>query len=230
MKLKSFKAAYNMTEILASLLILGVLITMSFQLLNPNNSDTLLGRKVDTYLEHLGSVHKRIVSTYGVTPLNVDLDGDGCATVEQTTYANGLPNFVRSFDSVASFRKDTYPNTVSGTATYLQYPSNIRVWLYPEEFTWMSGASGPIAEFEALGYNRREFMIVEAVPGGTMTGLPKVSLTGEAKVLNSDVVLIHIDDQTGKIETVADLATKHWGSDQQKYVRTFYDRYKDTIN
>ena len=219
MKLKSFQNAYNMTEILVSLFILGVLIAMSFQLLNPNKSDTVLGRKVDTYLEHLGSVHKRIVSTYGVTPLNVDLDGDGCATVEQTTYANGLPNFVRSFDSV-----------VSGTATYLQYPSNIRVWLYPEEFTWMSGASGPIAEFEALGYNRREFMIVEAVPGGTMTGLPKVSETGEAKVLNSDVVLIHIDDQTGKIETVADLATKHWGSDQSKYIRTFYDRYKDSIN
>ncbi|MFN9690960.1 MAG: hypothetical protein ACK551_02555 [Vampirovibrionales bacterium] len=227
MKLKSFQNAYNMTEILVSLLILGVLIAMSFQLLNPNKSDTVLGRKVDTYLEHLGSVHKRIVSTYGVTPLNVDLDGDGCATEEQTNFRTGVPNFVRSFDSVASFRQDVVPNTVNGRATFLQYPSNIRVWLYPEEFTWMQAT---IAEFEGLGYNRREFMIVEAVPGGTMTGLPKVSETGEAKVLNSDVVLIHIDDQTGKIETVADLATKHWGSDQRKYVRTFYDRYKDSIN
>jgi hypothetical protein len=53
---------------------------------------------------------------------------------------------------------------------------------------------------------------------------------GDAKVLNSDVVLIHIDDQTGKVETVADLATKHWGANQNKYIRTFYDRYKDSIN
>jgi hypothetical protein len=227
MKLKSFQNAYNMTEILVSLLILGVLIAMSFQLLNPNKSDTVLGRKVDTYLEHLGSVHKRIVSTYGVTPLNVDLDGDGCATEEQTNFRTGVPNFVRSFDSVASFRQDVVPNTVNGRATFLQYPSNIRVWLYPEEFTWMQAT---IAEFEGLGYNRREFMIVEAVPGGTMTGLPSIPETGDAKVLNSDVVLIHIDDQTGKIETVADLATKHWGSDQRKYIRTFYDRYKDSIN
>ena len=227
MKFKSFQNAYNMTEILVSLLILGVLIAMSFQLLNPNKSDTTLGRKVDTYLEHLSSVHKRIVSTYGVTPLNVDLDGDGCATQEQNNFMTGVPNFVRSFDSVASFRQDTYPNTANGTATYLQYPSNIRVWLYPEEFTWMQNS---IQELEALGYSRREFMIVEAVPGGTMTGLPSVPNEGDAKVLNSDVVLIHIDDATGKVETVADLATKHWGSDQTKYLRSFYDRYKDSIN
>ena len=232
MKLKSFQNAYNMTEILVSLLILGVLIAMSFQLLNPNKSDTVLGRKVDTYIEHLGSVHKRIVSTYGVTPLNVDLDGDGCATQEQNNFRTGVPNFVRSFDSVASFRQDAYPNTTSGNATYLQYPSNIRVWLYPEEFTWMTPT---ITEFEALGYNRREFMILEAVPGGTMTGLPSVPSEGDAKVINSDVVLIHIDDQTGKIETVADLAAKHWGAGNASpggrlYIRTFYDRYKDSIN
>ncbi len=226
MTLKSFCAAYNMTEILVSLLILGVLITMSFQLLNPSKSDTVLGRKVGTYLEHLAAIHKRIVATYGVTPLNVDLDGDGCANVEQANFANGVPNFVRSFDSLASFRQDTYPNTVNNIATYLQYPSNIRVWLYPEEFTWMQA---PLAEFQNLGYNRREFMLIEAVPGGTMTGLPSLDPANNAQVLNSDVVLIHIDDQTGSVETVADFATRLWGANQDRYLRTFYDRYRDSI-
>jgi hypothetical protein len=228
MQLKSFNLAYNMTEILVSLLILGVLITMSFQLLNPNKSDTTLGRKIDTYLEHLGSVHKRIVAKYGVTPLNVDLDGDGSATEEQADFTTGVPNFVRSFDSMASFRRDTYPNTtaVAGLGTYLQYPSNIRVWLYPEEFTWMQA---PLAELEALGYNRREFMIIEALPGGVMTGLPSVDPINSAQILNSDVVLIHIDDQTGRVETVADLATRLWGAGQNKYLRSFYDRYRDSI-
>jgi hypothetical protein len=225
MKLKPFCAAYNMTEILLSLLILGVLITMSFQLLNPNKSDTTVGRKIDTYVDHLSSIHKRIVGRYGVTPLNVDLDGNCNTQEEQANFTTGVPNFIRSFDSVASFRRDTYPNTVNGQATYLQYPSNIRVWLYPEEFTWMTA---PLAELEALGYNRREFVIIEAVPGGVMTGLP--SATEEFILLNSDVVLIHIDDQTGKVETVADLATKHWGAEQNKYLRSFYDRYKDSIN
>ncbi len=226
MKCMSFKAAYNLTEILVSLLILGVLIAMSFQLLNPNKSDTSLGRKIDTYLEHVGAVHQRIVSQYGVTPLNVDLDGNGCSSVADRNLV-GVPNFLRSFDSVASFREDTYPNTTSGRATYLQYPSNIRVWLYPEEFTWMTNT---ITELENLGYSRREFMIIEAVPGGTMTGLPSVPTSGNAVVQNSDVVLIHIDDATGKVETIADLATKHWGSDQTRYLRSFYDRYKDSIN
>jgi hypothetical protein len=226
MTLKSRCAAYNMTEILVSLLILGVLLVLSFQLLNPSKSDTVLGRKVGTYLEHLAAIHKRIVATYGVTPLNVDLDGDGCANVEQANFTNGVPNFVRSFDSIASFRRDAYPNTVNNLATYLQYPSNIRVWLYPEEFTWMQAT---IAEFEGLGYNRREFMIVEAVPGGTMTGLPAVDPLNNDQILNSDVVLIHIDDQTGHVETVTELANRLWGTDQNRYLRTFYDRYQDSI-
>jgi hypothetical protein len=229
MKQQPFCGAYNMTEILVSLLILGVLITMSFQLLNPNKSDTTVGRKIDTYVEHVSSIHKRIVAKYGVTPLNVDLDGN-CSTVEeQAAFTTGVPNFVRSFDSVASFRQDTYPNTVNGRATYLQYPSNIRVWLYPEEFTWMQA---PLTELQNLGFNRREFMIIEAVPGGVMTGLPSpsVSPTGEAILQNSDVVLIHIDDQTGRVRTVADLATQFWGPEQNKYYRSFYDRYKDSIN
>jgi hypothetical protein len=227
MKQQPFCGAYNMTEILVSLLILGVLITMSFQLLNPNKSDTTVGRKIDTYVEHVSSIHKRIVAKYGVTPLNVDLDGDGCAKVEQDNFTTGVPNFVRSFDSVASFRQDAYPNTVNGRATYLQYPSNIRVWLYPEEFTWMQA---PLTELQNLGYHRREFMIIEAVPGGVMTGLPSPPPTGEAILQNSDVVLIHIDDQTGRVETIADLATRHWGAEQNKYYRSFYDRYKDSIN
>ena len=225
MKLNDFKNAYNMVEILVSLLILGALVGMSFQLLNPNRSDKMLGRKVDAYIGHLGSIHKRITSEYGVTPLNVDLDGDGCAAKEQTTFANGIPNFVRNFDSIASFKNGNVPGTKNGKATYLQYPSNLRVWLYPEEFTWMAPV---IAEFEALGYSRREFMIIEAVPGGTMTGLP--ALTADNKVTNSDVILIHIDDQTGKVETISNLAIKHWGNAQKKYLRSFYDRYKDSIS
>jgi hypothetical protein len=238
MQLKSFNLAYNMTEILVSLLILGVLIAMSFQLLNPKKSDTTLGRKTDTYMEHLSSIHKRIVSRFGVTPLNVDLDGDGCALEEQEAFTTGVPNLLRSFDSIASFRQAAYGNTVNGTATYLQYPSNIRVWLYPEEFTWMQA---PLAEFDTLGYTRREFMIIEAVPGGTMTGLPSVTATGV--VQNSDVVLIHIDDQTGKVETVFTMLSRHWERTNTTtpvsirhptagtvYLSTFYDRYKDSLD
>jgi hypothetical protein len=208
--------AYNLTEILVSLLVLGVLVALSFQLFQPNRSDAALSRKVDTYVNHLSNIHSRIVSQYGVTPLNVDLNGDGCAVDDRTNGLNGIPNFINNFDSTAAAGT---VNVGGANVDYLQYPNNLRVYIRPEQFSWMTAH---INAFTPLGYERREFMLIDVDPGTVPTGLADSSTQ-----TNTDVVLIHVEDQTGTITTSFELASKHGiTSLNSNNRRTFYDLHK----
>lgn len=220
MQVKPTYKAYNLTEILVSLLVLGVLVALSFQLFQPNRSDAALSRKVDTYVNHLSNIHSRIVSQYGVTPLNVDLNGDGCAVDDRTAGLNGVPNFINNFDSSAA------AGTVAvgaNTVNYLQYPNNLRVYIRPEQFPWMETH---LTAFATFGYDRREFMILDVDPSTIPTELTNSTAINIAD-RNTDVVLIHIDDQTGAITTSFELASKHGiATLNSNNRRTFYDFHK----
>ncbi len=216
MQVKPTYKAYNLTEILVSLLVLGVLVALSFQLFQPNRSDAALSRKVDTYVNHLSNIHSRIVSQFGVTPLNVDLNGDGCAVDDRTAGLNGVPNFINNFDSTAAAGN-------AGGSDYLQYPNNLRVYIRPEQFPWMETH---LTAFAAFGYHRREFVILDVDPSTIPTELTNSTAANVAD-RNTDVVLIHIDDQTGEIMTSFELASKHGiATLNSNNRRTFYDLHK----
>ncbi|XVJ51731.1 MAG: hypothetical protein HEQ32_06500 [Vampirovibrio sp.] len=210
-------AAYNLVEILSSLAVLGLLIGMSIALIRPDESETALAKKVDTYVTHLSNVYERLVAQYGVTPTQIDLNNDG----DRSNDANGVPNFLKNYDTMASFWSGT---TNGNTTSYLQYPGNIRVWLYPNQITALSTK---LSVLTALGFSDKEFLLIEVLPGGTISALPKTTSGVQA---NSDLVLLHIDEQTGHIETAYELAQRKataLGANVSDYEKTFYDHYKN---
>jgi hypothetical protein len=155
-------AAYNLVEILSSLAVLGLLVGMSIALIRPDESETALAKKVDTYVTHLSNVYERLVAQYGVTPSQIDLNNDG----NRSNDANGVPNFLKNYDTMASFWSGTTPAPASDATSYLQYPGNIRVWLYPHQISALSTKLGVLT---ALGFSNKEFLLMEVLPGGTIS-------------------------------------------------------------
>jgi hypothetical protein len=193
--------AHNLVEILISLAILGLLVSLTVQLLRPDNSLEAAGHKVASYAEHLSMVYHRLKAQFGVTPLSVDFDPD--PSVVST--GHGVPLFVRNNDATASYR--------AGNPSYLDYPGNVRVYLQPEQFGFMAGPQGTL---NGAGYADREMLLVDVDPESAPGALD-----------DNDVVLLIIDDETGRVLTANELAIEE-GLSTATFPPSFYDIYKTT--
>jgi|GEM_PF-6491616 len=191
--------AHNLVEVLISLAILGLLVSLTMQLLRPDNSLEAAGHKVASYSEHLSMVYQRLKVQFGVTPLNVDFDGNGLAD------NLGIPLFVRNNDTTASYR--------AGNPSYLDYPGNVRVYLQPEQFGFMTGPLGTLA---VAGYNQREILLIDVDPESAPGALG-----------DDDLVLLIVDDETGRVLTANELAVEESLS-IVTFPQSFYDTYKAT--
>jgi type II secretory pathway pseudopilin PulG len=193
-KLKTHMA-YSLVEVLISLAVLGVLVGLSLQLVRPSNSVSQSSRKVGQYVEHLAMSYRRIYAQYGVTPLNADINSDGSL--------DSIPLYIRNYDAKASYS--------AASPSYLDYPSDFRVYLKPEEFPFLSAGLGLL---NGAGHVNREFLLLDVHPESRPGSLN-----------DRDLVLIGVDDPTGRVLSAYEMAVEH-SLNTTTLPKSFYDTFR----
>jgi hypothetical protein len=242
---------FTLTEALISMGLLAFITMLSVKLLEPPPKANLFGRKAADVIQHLVSAHHQAEITRGRPPLTPDFVGafpdlDGNPATPEVGFAVHLMQAELQTNYCAAVTPPvTQPPECSTYAgrDFLDYPGGIRLYLRPEQFPFVRTAlTQPPFSIANTGanYNRntvmvnnrykiQNFLLLDMDNKTVPTGLPATVGT----TVNSDVVLLYINDDSGTISSVTQetedvlTLTPPLPDGRANFRCTFYDVYKN---
>lgn len=158
-------------------------------------------RSVDDYFQQLSAIYSKVQLESGNTPLQATTPADGTTPL----YSDGLASVLPTVESLVTY---TARNSGTSTPGQLLYPSNLLLYLDPEDTNIPdTGNQLPIHQASALTPDNP---VTAASPQTIMAGtddrewlLLDVNGTGGQNDLgiSGDRVLLMVDDSTGRVLT-----------------------------
>lgn len=242
---------FTLTEALISMGLLAFITMLSVKLLEPPPKANLFGRKAADVVQHLVAAHQQAEITRGRPPLTPDFVGafpdldSNPATPEVGFAVHLMQSELQANYCAAVTAPATQPPECSTYAgrDFLDYPGGVRLYLRPEQFPFVRTAlTQPPFSIANTGanYNRntvmvnnrykiQNFLLLDMDNKTAPTGLPATSGT----TVNSDVVLLYINNDSGTISSVTQetedvlTLTPPLPDGRANFRCTFYDVYKN---
>lgn len=205
---------FTLVEALISLGLVAFISILSVKLLEPPPRQNSYGRKAGDFIEHLISVHRQVELTRGRAPLTPDL-----STPPRYLDLDNLPATTELGFSVALMQNETQANYCTSAANpecatwatnnadFLDYPGGMRLYLRPEQFTWVRTLlqSAPFS-IAATNFNRNTVVAPTTTRPYRVQSfylLDMDPLTPPTALANDDLVLLYVNNESGTISTAA---------------------------
>jgi prepilin-type N-terminal cleavage/methylation domain-containing protein len=253
------RRGFTLVEALISLTLMGILSALSVKLLQPTPRTELWGQRASEQFEYMASLYSQATSLFNRSPLTADMSGVYPDFDNNAGTTNiGLAEYMRQTELLANYCTSTTTSECVGgsyttiNAEYLDYPGGMRLFLKPEQFSFVRTALSATAAApnttsrlfptSALGTNgnptESEYLRSSVYTAGAVpTAVQEYFLldmdpsTAPTSLNNPDIVLFRLIDQTGSIKTAAQMASGFVSPDALPDWRTtfkcsFYDVYK----
>ncbi len=203
---------FTLVEALISLGLVAFISVLSVKLLEPPPRQNSYGRKAGDFIEHLISVHRQVELSRGRAPLTPDLAGTYLDLDNVTTTPElGFPVALMQNETQATYCSSGNPECTTAWATnsadFLDYPGGMRLYLRPEQFTWVRTLlqSAPFS-IAATNFNRNTVVAPTTTRPYRVQSfylLDMDPLTPPTALANDDLVLLYVNNESGTISTAA---------------------------
>ena len=212
---------FTLVEALISLGLVAFISILSVKLLEPPPRQNSYGRKAGDFIEHLISVHRQVELTRGRAPLTPDLstpttpnsyidfadDGNPATPPAELGFSVALMQNETQANYCTSAANPECATWATNRADFLDYPGGMRLYLRPEQFTWVRTLlqSAPFS-IAATNFNRNTVVAPTTTRPYRVQSfylLDMDPLTPPTALANDDLVLLYVNNESGTISTAA---------------------------
>ena len=239
---------FTLVEALISLALVAFISILSVKLLEPPPRQNSYGRKAGDFIEHIISMHRQVELSRGRAPLTPDLAGafldlDNNTATPELGFAVSLMQTETQANYCTSAANPECSTWATNSADFLDYPGGMRLYLRPEQFSWLRTQlqSAPFS-IDVGNFDRSTVIPTPSngIPTATANRyriqsfflLDMDSLTPPTGLNQDDLLLLYINNDSGTISTAAQeainalRATPPLPDGTATFTCSFYDVHK----